>query len=75
MPNIENAPYERGAGSEMQCPSVIDFSLVPEHVRKCVARATYQLLKNILDMPGGRQMLDECTAARHARLAEKEVMK
>ena len=44
-----------------------DPSLVPDHVREEISRATLDLIKSILQQPGGREMLDARTAARKAR--------
>lgn len=45
----------------------IDFDSVPQHVRDELAKATLETVRDILQQPGGREMLDAKTAARKAR--------
>ncbi len=41
-----------------------NLSEIPEHVREDLARATLELVKNILNQPGGREKLDRETKRR-----------
>jgi hypothetical protein len=49
----------------------IDFDpdLMPEHVKRQIFAAGRRLVLDILNTPGGRELLDAKTAARHARQA------
>lgn len=42
----------------------INVSEIPDCVREDLARATLELVKNILSQPGGRAMLDKETERR-----------
>lgn len=44
---------------------------IPDAVRDNLAAATLDLIHSILRQPGGREMLDARTAARHAAQAAK----
>lgn len=45
----------------------IDFDSVPQHVREELAKATLEMVWDILQQPGGREMLAAKTAARKNR--------
>lgn len=44
---------------------------IPDSARDNLAAATLDLIHSILRQPGGREMLDARTAARHAAMAAK----
>ena len=44
---------------------------IPDAARDNLAAATLDLIHSILRQPGGREMLDARTAARHAAMATK----
>lgn len=44
---------------------------IPDAIRDNLAAATLDLIHSILRQPGGREMLDARTAARHAAQAAK----
>lgn len=46
---------------------VIDFSLVPDHVRDELAAATLESVSSFLQQPGGREKLDALIEARKGR--------
>lgn len=48
----------------------IDVNSIPAHVRDDLAAATLEFIKEILNQPGGREMLDEKTAAIERRRSQ-----
>lgn len=50
----------------------VDTASIPDSVRDNLAAATLDLIHSILRQPGGREMLNARTAARHAAAAAKK---
>lgn len=57
------APAKEQIASEIH----IDTATIPVHARDQLSAATLDLIRSILQRPGGREALDARTAARQAR--------